>query len=202
MANERTLRAFFTEPPDVAPPPPPPPPPPAAVSRAPRVSEPVRPVELAAFVAPIELPDRIVEEQADFGFEGGVPGGVEGGVPGGVLGGVVGGLPQEVTAPAAIEPVVRIGGMVAAPKLIHSVPPRYPEIARAAHLSGIVILEALVDANGRVESVSVLRGRALLDEAAVEAVRQWRYKPLLLNGVPTRFILTVTVMFTLAEASQ
>lgn len=202
-ANSRTLRAFFAEIPDIAPPPPPPPPAPAAVARsvAP-VAEPARPLEPAAFVAPIEVPDRIVEEKQAFGFDEGVPGGVEGGVPGGVVGGVVGGLPQEVMSPSTVAPVVRIGGALAAPKLIHSVPPRYPDIAQMARLSGIVILEAVVDAKGQVESVKILRGIPLLDDAALEAVRQWRYKPLLLNGVPTRFILTVTVQFTIKDAAR
>lgn len=203
LPNARTLRTFFADIPDVVPPPPPPPPPPpAAVSRpvAP-VSEPVRPLETAAFVAPIEVPDQIVEEKSTFGFDEGVPGGVEGGVPGGVVGGVVGGLPQEVAASTA-EPVVRVGGSIAAPKLIHSVRPKYPELAQMARLRGIVILEALVDAKGRVESVKVLLSRPILDEAAVEAVKQWRYKPLLLNGVPTRFLLTVTVQFNFTEARE
>ena len=204
ITNERTLRAFFVALPDVAPPPPPPPPPPAAAaaSRPAHISEPVRPVEPAAIVAPIELPDRIVEEKVDFGFEGGVPGGVEGGVPGGVVGGVVGGLPLEVTAPPEDAPIVRVGGLIAAPKRIHHVTPSYPEVARAARLSGTVVLEAVVDANGRVESVKVATGKTILEEAALEAVRQWRYQPLLLNGVPTRFVLTVTVNYGLAVGGQ
>jgi protein TonB len=201
LTNARTLRTFFAEIPNVpAPPPPPPPPAPAvALRRVAPVSEPMPPVEAAAFIAPIEVPDQIVEEKTAFGFDEGVPGGVEGGVPGGVVGGVVGGLPQEA-ASSESAPIVRVGGSVAAPKLIHSVRPEYPELAQMARLSGIVILEALVDAKGRVESVTVLRGAALLDEAAVEAVKQWRYKPLLLNGVPTRFFLTVTVKFNFTES--
>ena len=91
-----SVRAFFVSPPDVAPPPPPPPPPPAGALQAARVA-PARPapVESAAFVAPIEIPDQVTLEEPSFdlGVEGGVAGGVEGGVPGGVLGGVVGGLP-------------------------------------------------------------------------------------------------------------
>ena len=204
-ANERSLRAFFVELPNVTPPPPPPPPPPpapAGASRPVHVSEPVRPLEPAAFVAPIELPDRIVEEKVDFGFEGGVPGGVEGGVPGGDVGGVVGGLPLELTAPPETAPIVRVGGSIAAPKRIHYVVPSYPEVARAARLSGTVVLEAVVDATGRVESVKVVTGKTILEEAAMEAVRQWRYQPLLLNGVPTRFVLTVIVNYGLGLGGQ
>lgn len=130
----------------------------------------------------------------DLGVEGGVPGGVEGGMPGGVLGGVVGGLPA---APPPPPKVIRIGGALVAPKLVHKVGPVYPEVAALARLRGVVILEAQVDVNGLVKEVKVLRGVPLLDEAALAAVRQWRYQPLLLNGVPTEFILTVTVNFNL-----
>lgn len=190
------VRAFFVTPPDVAPPPPPPPPPagPVRVSRvAPPRPEPVAP---AAFVAPIEVPDQIKPEEPglDLGVEGGVAGGVEGGVAGGVLGGVVGGLPE---APPPPPKVIRIGGALVAPKLLHKVQPVYPEIAALAGLRGIVILEAQVDVNGFVKAVKVLRGTPVLDEAAMTAVRQWRYQPLLFNGVPTEFILTVTVNFNL-----
>jgi protein TonB len=73
----------------------------------------------------------------------------------------------------------------------------YPPLAVSAQVQGIVILEAVVDRNGRVEKVTVLRSIPLLDRAAIEAVRQWRYSPLLLNGQPERFVLTVTVSFSL-----
>lgn len=130
-------------------------------------------------------------------MEGGVPGGVEGGVPGGVLGGVVGGLPLEPLPKAPPPRVVRVGGKMVAPELVRRVSPAYPELARLARVDGVVILEAQVDIRGRVKTVKVLRGQPLLDEAAIEAVKRWRYRPLLLNGVPTEFILTVTLMFNL-----
>jgi protein TonB len=191
-----SVRAFFATPADVAPPPPPPPPP-AAGPRVVRVAPPPQaPVEPATFVAPIEVPDQIRPEEAslDLGVEGGVAGGVEGGIAGGVLGGVVGGLPA---APPPPPKVIRIGGALVAPKLVRRVQPVYPEMATLAHVQGIVILEAQVDVNGQVKDVKVLRGLPLLDDAAMEAVRQWRYQPLLLNGVPTEFILTVTMNFNL-----
>jgi periplasmic protein TonB len=196
--TDRTLRAFFAAPEQLAPPPPPPPP---AAGPRPRVTPPaVRPaVDPNRFVAPIEVPDQVAPEQGiDLGVEGGVPGGVEGGVPGGVVGGIVGGLPAEAPSPAA---PVRIGGALTAPKLVHHVKPDYPELARRARLGGLVILDATVDPQGRVTSIRVLRGQPLLDESAVEAVRQWRYQPLLLNGVPSPFILTVTVSFNLAPSA-
>ena len=94
---------------------------------------------------------------------------------------------------------VRVGGQIAAPKLVHTVRPEYPEVARMAHLSGIVVLEALVGTDGRVENVKALNANPVLEQAAMDAVAQWRYKPLLLNGVPTRFILTVTITFRVTE---
>jgi protein TonB len=128
-----------------------------------------------------------------------VPGGVEGGVPGGVVGGIVGGLPQASPPP---RPRVRIGGSLIAPKLLKKVAPAYPELARQARVSGVVIMEAIVGVDGRVQSVKVLRGHPILDPSALEAVRQWRYQPLLLNGIPTEFILTVTLVFNLSSPAS
>jgi protein TonB len=195
------VKAFFSTPLEIAPPPPPPPPPtPAAAARVVRPA-PVehRALDPAAFVAPIEVPDQIrPEDGPDLGVEGGVPGGVEGGVPGGVVGGVVGGLLGSLAPPPPVK-VVRIGGQIIAPKIVKKVPPVYPAIATQGRISGIVILEAQVGVNGQVKTATVLRGHPLFDEAAVTAVLQWRYKPLLLNGEPTEFILTVTVFFNLSS---
>ena len=117
------------------------------------------------------------------------------------MGGIVGGLPREA-AVAEPAPIVRVGGQIAAPKLIHTARPEYPEIARMAHVSGVVVLEALVGVSGRVESVKVLSANPVLEQAAIDAVAQWRYKPLLLNGVPTRFIQTVTITFSIQDAAR
>lgn len=190
------VRAFFVQPQDVAPPPPPPPPPAPAAARTLRAAPPRVPETTAAFVAPIEVPDLVKpEEGLDLGMEGGVPGGVEGGVPGGVVGGVVGGLPAELPQP---RKVVRVGGNIVAPKLLKKVDPVYPPLAAMSRVQAMVILEAQVDTRGGVTNVTVLRGSPLFDEAAIAAVRQWRYQPLLLNGEPTEFILTVTLMFRLS----
>jgi protein TonB len=197
-----SVKAFFVAPVDIAPPPPPPPPPPAAAARIVRPTAVVpRPLESVKFVAPIEVPDQIKPEldSLDLGVEGGVPGGVEGGVPGGVVGGVIGGLPS---APPPPTRVVRVGGAIVVPKLLKKIPPEYPLLATSARIQGIVIIEAQVDVNGRVKTATVLRGVTLLDEAALAAVRQWVYKPLLLNGQPTEFILTVTVVFNLMSPGQ
>jgi protein TonB len=196
-ATDLAIKAFFVAPAEVPAPPPPPPPPPAGAQVVKRAPAEPRPVVEAKFVAPIEVPSEIREEvgSLDLGVEGGVAGGVEGGVPGGVVGGVIGGLPA---APAPVK-VVRVGGKIVAPKLLKRVPPIYPPLAVVAHTQGMVILEAQVDTHGAVKSVKVLRSQLLFDEAAVEAVKQWRYEPLLLNGEPTEFILTVTIMFNLTS---
>jgi protein TonB len=107
--------------------------------------------------------------------------------------------PPEVPAPAAPVPprIPRVGSGIREPKKIAHVAPEYPEIARRARIEGTVILEAVLDATGRVESVRVLRSEPLLDEAAIRAVRQWRYSPTELNGVPVPVLMTITVQFFL-----
>jgi periplasmic protein TonB len=198
--SESLLKAFFVAPTEIAPAPPPPPPPAPALRAALKTPAPVPSIAPATFTAPIEAPEGIRQEagiELGFGVEGGVPGGVEGGVPGGVLGGIVGGVVSE--APPAAR-VVRLGGNLIAPKMVKKVPPEYPELAKAARLGAVIIMEAQVDTKGLVQSVNVLRGHPLFDEAAMTAVKQWRYRPLLLNGEPTAFILTVTVTFNIQSS--
>jgi protein TonB len=195
-----TMMAF------VAPPPPPPAPPPPPMQRpAPAKPAPAVPSR-SEMVAPVEEPREIsLEPVAAEEFDEGVPGGVEGGVPGGIVGGVVGGLPEPPPPPpppAASRPPIRIGGQIQAPTLIHRVEPSYPPTAVDAHLQGIVILEAIVDRDGTVAEVKVLRSaNGLLDREALIAVRQWRYSPLVLNGQRERFVLTVTLSFFLQTKS-
>jgi len=83
------------------------------------------------------------------------------------------------------------------PLKVHHVAPTYPAIAQAARVSGIVTLEALIGEDGSVRNAKVLRSVPLLDAPALEAVRQWRFTPTLLNGVPVQVIMSVTVTFTL-----
>jgi len=119
--------------------------------------------------------------------------------PGGVPGAAVGTL--DVVAPLPPPPPppmpVRLRAGIEAPQKIGNVAPIYPVTARLARKSGIVILEAVIDANGAVQSVKVLRSVLLLDEAAVDAVRQWRFTPARLNGVAIPVLMTVTVEFKL-----
>ena len=191
-AQAGEVKAFFAAPLEIAPPPPPPPP--AAARVAPRVEAP-RPAASEAFTAPIEVPAEIVPESSlDLGLEGGVHGGLDGGVPGGVVGGVVGGLPE---APRpSVEPL-RVGGVIKAPRKLKDVQPVYPPLALSGRLQGVVILECVVNTRGRVQEAKVLRGLPLLNEAALESVRQWVYTTTLVDGVPVPVILTVTVNFRL-----
>jgi len=183
------VKAFFVEP-MAAPAPPPPPPPPAARPVTPPKIQP-KPIAENQFVAPVEVPEEITpEESIDMG-EGT---GVEGGVPGGVVGGIVGGLPD---APAPVQ-AVRVGGQIKEPKKLKNVAPVYPDIAKQARVQGVVILECTISPQGKVTDVKVLRGIPLLDQAAIEAVKQWIYTPTLLNGVPVPVIMTVTVNFKLS----
>jgi TonB family protein len=92
---------------------------------------------------------------------------------------------------------LRIGGNIKAPLKIKDVKPVYPPEAQSAHISGVVIIEALIDKTGHVASVQVLRSIPGLDDAALDAVRQWQYVPTLLNGAPVNVVMTVTVNFTL-----
>jgi TonB family protein len=92
---------------------------------------------------------------------------------------------------------VRVGGDIKEPKKIRHVAPVYPDVAQQARVQGVVILEAMIDGAGDVIDANVLRSVALLDQAAVDAVRQWKFTPTLVNGVPVNVIMTVTVNFTL-----
>src|SRR5262245_21315664 len=177
-----------------APPPPPPPPPPPA----PAVAQPeVVPVSNPT-AGPVEAPREIKPEFSVPSVGEGVPGGVEGGVPGGVMGGVVGGLPEAPPPPPPPpQAPVRVGGQIKPPTKTRDVKPIYPPIAQSARVQGVVIIEATIGADGRVKEAKVLRGQPLLDQAALDAVKQWQFTPTLLNNVPVPVIMTVTVNFIL-----
>ena len=92
---------------------------------------------------------------------------------------------------------MRVGGNIAAPKKLKDVPPVYPPMAIQARVQGVVIIEATIGTAGTVKTARILRSVPLLDEAALDAVRQWEYVPTLLNGVAVPVIMTVTVNFSL-----
>ena len=180
--------------PAAAAPPPPPPPPSAPATRAQAAPKPVA----NAFAAPVEAPPEVAPEPvgvAATSGDVGVPGGVEGGVPAGVVASeaILEGPPPP--PPPVQHGPVQVGGQLQAPALIKRVEPSYPQLAQFAALDGVVILDAVVDERGHVQAVKVLRGHPLLAQAGTEAVQQWIYEPLRLNGTPTAFELTVTLRF-------
>jgi protein TonB len=99
--------------------------------------------------------------------------------------------------PPNIHTPIRPGGNIQESKLIFKANPVYPELARRAHVSGAVVLEAIIDEEGKVSKLKVLSGNPLLIDAAVGAVKQWKYSPTVLNGEPVPVIATVTVIFRL-----
>jgi protein TonB len=118
-------------------------------------------------------------------------------VVGGVVGGVMGGIVTDTAPPPQAAPL-RVGGDVKAPVKISSVDPTYPEVARKARIAGIVIVECTINKNGDVTDVRVLKPLPFgLDQAAVDAVRRWKFRPGTLNGQPVDGLYNLTVNFKL-----
>jgi periplasmic protein TonB len=190
----------------LAPPPPPPPPPPPAPAQIVHVKPQAHLMDAGKLVAPKVIPKdvKIIKEDAappDMGgIQGGVPGGVAGGSAMGVLGGVIGGA--GIAPPPPPKPTVtrtRVGGAVQAAKLVNRVQPIYPPLARQTRISGTVRLHAIIAKNGTVEQLQVESGHPLLVQSALDAVRQWRYQPTLLNGDPVEVDTEIDVIFSLAQ---
>jgi periplasmic protein TonB len=186
----------------VAPPPPPPPPPPPAAAVV-KVRPQVHLMQNNQLMAPKVIPKdvKIIKEEAApdmSGVSGGVPGGVPGGQMGGVIGGVIGGVGA---APPPRPPVSRItrGGNVQAAMLLNKVAPLYPPLARQTRISGTVRLHAIIAKDGTIQQLEVISGHPLLVQAALDAVRQWRYRPTLLNGEPVEVDTTIDVIFSLNQ---
>jgi protein TonB len=158
---------------------------------------------------PTKIPQKvqmIKEEEAPppMMATGGVVGGVPGGIPGGQMGGVMGSIIAAANAPVpkfvpVVPQRVRISQGVTKGLLIHKQEPTYPSLARAARVQGDVILNAIIDTNGQITNLQLVSGHPMLVPAAIEAVRQWRYKPYLLNGQPVEVETTITVIFTLSS---
>jgi len=196
----------------VAPPPPPPPPPPAA-EQIQRVVRQIQTDMLSSgqLRTPSKIPQKvqmIKEEEAPppMAATGGVVGGVPGGIPGGSVGGVIGGIINSTANLAAVPkfvPVqpqrVRISQGVTKGLLIKRVEPTYPPLARAARVQGEVVLSAVISVNGDIQNLQLVSGHPMLVPQAIEAVRQWRYKPYLLNGQPVEVETTITVIFSLSS---
>ena len=185
LPTPQSMMAFVA-----APPPPPPPPPPAP---PPEEAPPPPEVDVNPAAAPVEAPQAIVPEP-DTSFDRAAVGAV----PGGIVGGMVGGPPPPPPPPPPPTEPVRVGGAISPPVKTRDVSPVYPSIAQSARVQGVVIIEATIGADGRVQNTRVLRSIPLLDNAALEAVRQWEFTPTLLNGSPVPVIMTVTVNFQLS----
>jgi periplasmic protein TonB len=188
----------------VAPPPPPPPPPPPAATPIVHVKPQVHLMEAGKLVAPKVIPKDIkqIKEEAepDMGSTGpGVPGGVAGGSIGGVLGGVMGGMGAAPPPPKVTPSRIRQGGNVTAAKLKTRITPQYPPLARQTRISGTVRLHAIIGKDGTVQQLTLESGHPLLVQAALDAVRQWKYDPTLLNGEPVEVDTTIDVVFSLNQ---
>jgi protein TonB len=139
------------------------------------------------------------ENPPDLG--GGVPGGVPGGIAGGSAGGVIGGILSSaaVAVPKAATPTrVRVSQGVSAGLLIRKVQPNYPQLAKQARIQGQVVLQAEISKDGTIQNLQLISGHPMLAPAAIEAVKQWRYKPYLLNGEPVAVDTQVIVNFSLS----
>lgn len=188
------------------------PPPPMAVASTPRAVRPATPrvVTPGQLIAPTFIPKAVATvsggsgappDDALMGVPGGVPGGIPGGQVGGVLGGVLGGtlkgavLPPPPAAEGPKAPV-RVGGNVKPPKLLFGPAPEYPTLARQSRLSGVVIIEAIIDEHGEVKGMRAVSGHPLLIPAALKAVSQRKYEPTILDGEATPIDLRVEISFS------
>jgi protein TonB len=186
----------------VAPPPPPPPPPPPAVATV-KVVKMQSELVSGQLRTPSKIPKNIQmirEEEAppDLGSSG-VPGGIPGGY-GSSSGGVIGGIVNSTAAiPKQVVPQrIRVSSGVSTGLLIRKVTPNYPPLAKQARIQGQVVLQAEISKEGTIQNLQLISGHPMLAPAAIEAVRQWRYKPYLLNGEPVAVETQVVVNFSLS----
>ena len=121
---------------------------------------------------------------------------------GGVLGGVLGGV-KTMSTPVVPKEVkrapVRVGGRVREPQVIKRVEPAYPPLARQTHMQGVVVIDAILDEHGNVVEMKAVSGPALLIQAALNAVHQWKYEPSYLNDEPIAVQMNITVTFRLSQ---
>ena len=113
------------------------------------------------------------------------------------IGSLGAGAPPPPPPPPQKKDPIRVGGSIQSSRLIRRVEPVYPDLAKRARVQGVVLLQVTVDEIGNVTDINIIRGHPLLNQSAVEAVRQWKYSPTLLNGEPVPVIATVTVNFLL-----
>jgi protein TonB len=172
---------------------------------------PLRPFNPAQLTAPSFVPKAVSiatvgeaapPDDAMMGVLGGVPGGIPGGQVGGVVGGMLGGIAKSAPPPPASVLVdrpkgpVRVGGNVKPPQLLFGPEPEYPVLARQSKLSGMVIIEAIIDEHGNVKGMQVVSGHPLLIPSALTAVSKRKYEPTILDGEPTAIDLRVEIRFS------
>ena len=174
-----------------------PPPPPDVPTHRPSAAPPApRPSSVAPTVAPPtiepERPQPIGDPAPVLDVTNGVPGGT-GLAP---IGSIVTTVPPAPEPPRQTGPV-RVADLPVPPRKTVDIRPIYPDFARTARIQGTVVMEAVLDPSGRVTQLRVIKSVPLLDQAAVDAVRQWRYTPSLFYGKPVSVLMTITVKFQL-----
>lgn len=186
-----------------APPPPPPPPPAAAPVRVVRETDLLNSGSLRTPTAIPKKIEMIREESAPPPAIGGVVGGVPGGIPGGQVGGVLGSIltsTAHISAPKLEPPKrVRISQGVTQGMRIRYIEPSYPKIALAARITGAVQLHAIIGKDGVIKELEAISGHPMLIQPAMDAVKQWRYRPYLLNGEAVEVETNITVTFQIAS---
>jgi protein TonB len=162
----------------------------------PRAAEP-REHPASPNAAPVVAPVGIIPETKLEGLPVAPVGVIDGGDRLAVVGEPRAAIVERAVPPPPPQDPIRLHSGMQMPRKLVDVGPAYPPIAAAARKEGVVILEAIIDTHGDVTSVRVLRSIPLLDQAAVDAVRQWKYTPTFLNGVAVPIVMTVTINFTL-----
>ena len=159
--------------------------------------KPVKVIAVNKMAAPTVIPKKIeiAKDEAPPPVNPNDTAGVAGGT-GDVLGGVGTGAAPPPPPPAAPKRIT-VGGNVQAASLVNKVEPQYPAIAKTAHVSGTVVLHAIIAKDGSVEKLQFVSGPALLMASAMGAVKEWRYRPTMLNGQPVEVDTTVQVVFSL-----
>jgi protein TonB len=201
---KQQLLTFLVLPAPLPPPPPPAAPAPAKVTQ--RIQSNIMNGQLRT---PAMIPQRVQlirdEEAPPPMYSGGVIGGVPGGIPGGQLGGIIGEIISSTFNPAAVPRLVtplpkriRMSQGVTKGMLIQRVEPKYPAIARDARIRGDVVLRAIISKTGEIENLDAVSGHPMLVPAAIDAVRQWRYRPFLLNGIPLEVETVITITFQIS----
>jgi protein TonB len=210
--DSRKLNLTFLAPP-MMPAAAPPPAPLSSVAARPARITPVRVFTPGQLTAPTFIPKAVVASTNNegtppdelMGAVGGVPGGVPGGIPGGQVGGVLGGVLGGALkgAPPPAQPLaagprlpVRVGGDVKPPHLRFGPEPEYPPLAKQSRLSGVVVIEAVIDEHGDVKGMRAISGHPLLIPSAMSAVSKRKYQPTVLDGQPTPIDLRIEISFS------